>query len=172
MVKVNLSLVEADKSLNIDSIAERLQKICGLKIVINENIFLMNSYYDANRGQYNAAGIVDNYPVSEKEEKNIILTNVDIFIPIFTYLFGLAQFEKNNAVVSSYRLDNKFYGLPENLEMLENRTVKEIIHELGHTFGLIHCQDYHCVMYSSVTVDDLDSKSENFCESCGKNISH
>ena len=31
------------------------------------------------------------------------------------------------------------YGLKKNEALLLSRAIKEVIHELGHNFGLIHC---------------------------------
>ncbi|MCK5482717.1 MAG: hypothetical protein KAJ13_03410 [Gemmatimonadetes bacterium] len=51
-------------------------------------------------------------------------------------------------------------------ERLEERTIKEVVHEVGHTFGLIHCHDYNCVMHAATYVEDVDLKSTRFCPSC------
>jgi archaemetzincin len=42
------------------------------------------------------------------------------------------------AVVSSHRLANEFYGLPKDARRFHERTAKEVVHELGHLFGLVH----------------------------------
>lgn len=74
------------------------------------------------------------------------------------------------ALVSIHRLKNEFYGLPINQELLKNRLLKEAIHELGHTFGLIHCFTLKCVMNPSTYVEDIDQKSSYFCRSCEQKI--
>ena len=61
---------------------------------------------------------------------------------------------------------NQNLGLPGDEERLEERTIKEVVHEAGHTFGLIHCHDYDCVMHASTYVEDVDLKSTRFCSSC------
>ena len=70
------------------------------------------------------------------------------------------------ALVSTYRLYNEFYGIPKNGHLLYQRTLKEILHELGHTFGLVHCKNYQCVMNSSTYVEDIDLKMAQFCTKC------
>ncbi|MCX7698251.1 MAG: hypothetical protein N2114_02145 [Candidatus Goldbacteria bacterium] len=50
----------------------------------------------------------------------------------------------------------------------EERTIKTVIHELGHTFGLHHCENYKCVMFFSNQISDTDNKSDDFCERCKK----
>lgn len=78
-------------------------------------------------------------------------------------MFGEAQLEGTAAIVSSHRLDETLYGLPKNQELLEERLLKEAIHDLGHTFGLVHCHDYSCVMHSSASVEEIDIKGASFC---------
>ncbi|MFN8009739.1 MAG: Zn-dependent protease, partial [Terriglobia bacterium] len=54
----------------------------------------------------------------------------------------------------------------EDMEKLYDRCEKEAVHELGHTFGLVHCSDYSCVMSHSNSVDQIDLKSNRFCPTC------
>jgi archaemetzincin len=53
---------------------------------------------------------------------------------------------------------------------LQERLVKEAVHELGHTFGLRHCDDWRCVMTSSHSVERLDVKTPEFCEACASQV--
>ena len=50
--------------------------------------------------------------------------------------------------------------------LLRRRLLKEAIHELGHTFGLRHCDDWNCAMASSHSVESLDVKGDELCPSC------
>jgi len=56
--------------------------------------------------------------------------------------------------------------LPKNDDLLLERFIKVIIHELGHTFGLKHCHAPRCIMISSTYVEDLDQKDQSFCPEC------
>jgi archaemetzincin len=60
----------------------------------------------------------------------------------------------------------EYYGLPADRVVLENRIEKEAIHEVGHTFGLLHCIDPTCVMHSSTYAEDIDLKSSSPCQRC------
>ena len=40
------------------------------------------------------------------------------------------------------------------------------VHELGHTFGLVHCDDGRCVMRRSTNLAGVDTKSAAFCPDC------
>ena len=130
----------------------------------------LKEFYSRDRNQYNStlllATVLKNIP--EDADKIIGITDVDIFIPILTFLFGEAQLNGRAALVSTFRLHNEFYGLPRDDDLLYVRTIKEISHELGHTLGLVHCPNFECVMNSSTYVENIDLKKERFCRNCQK----
>ena len=43
---------------------------------------------------------------------------------------------------------------------------QEAVHEVGHTFGLVHCLDRRCPMSLSIDLPDLDGKTETPCAAC------
>jgi archaemetzincin len=83
-----------------------------------------------------------------------------------TYVFGEAQVGGTAAVVSLARLRQEHYGLTPDRTLLLERLRKESLHELGHTFGLVHCHSRDCVMYLSNTVVDVDTRGRDFCRGC------
>jgi len=128
------------------------------------------STYDPKRNQYNSSMLLAELITRKPENTYRILgvTDLDLFIPILTFVFGEAQLNGAAAVVSIHRLQNQFYGLTRNDKLLEARLEKEAIHELGHTFGLIHCRSDLCVMNVSTYVEYIDLKTPHFCQSCQK----
>ena len=48
--------------------------------------------------------------------------------------------------------------------------MKEVLHELGHCYGLIHCIDWDCVMHSSQGIEEVDIKGEFYCRNCARHI--
>jgi archaemetzincin len=141
---------------------------------IRKHPFDLPSVYDPVRNQYNSSGLLLQLinDVPPETLKVLAVTELDLFIPIFTFLFGEAQLNGIGAIVSVHRLHNQFYGIPENKELLKNRLLKESIHELGHTLGLIHCFNLRCVMNTSTYVEDIDQKSANFCRACEREVFH
>jgi archaemetzincin len=64
-------------------------------------------------------------------------------------------------------LHQEFYGLPAQESLLRERTVKEVLHELGHTFGLVHCSEQTCAMSLATHIELVDAKQEQYCTRCG-----
>jgi archaemetzincin len=94
------------------------------------------------------------------------VTEHDLFVPVLSFVFGQAQLHGRAAVVSLARLRPEFHGLPPDDPLLERRAAKEAVHEVGHTFGLVHCLDRACPMSLSIDLPDLDRKTAEPCPSC------
>ena len=75
--------------------------------------------FDPNRNQYNSSLLLKQLITnpSREAEKILGVVDVDLFIPILTFVFGEAQLKGIGAVVSIHRLHNRFYGLPEDREL-------------------------------------------------------
>ena len=56
------------------------------------------------------------------------------------------------------------------LEADAMRLAKEALHELGHTLGLRHCDDWRCAMASSHAVERLDLKEAQYCRQCAQRL--
>src|ERR687898_582901 len=64
------------------------------------------------------------------------------------------------------RLKPEFYDLAPNDLVFYDRVTKEAVHELGHSFGLFHCNNKRCVMHFSNSLYDTDFKNRIFCKNC------
>jgi archaemetzincin len=105
--------------------------------------------YDEARsksGRYSAPILLDllDKKVRTKDSKILALTSYDIFHEDHGVkewgIFGLGNCPGNSCVVSDFRL--KWFP-----EKTPEFTIKIILHELGHTFGLPHCDhDDRCLM--------------------------
>lgn len=132
----------------------------------------LSEFYDNNRRQYNGNLLlkqVDSMAFPESF-KTLGLFNIDLFISILTFIFGQAFLGGRTGIASLYRLNNEVYGMNGDDKVLLDRFKKEVIHELGHTFGLIHCHNSTCVMKSSTYVEDIDQKKQHFCINCREKL--
>jgi len=128
---------------------------------------------DRMRNQYHSTAILQAMlPLADPGARLLAVTSLDLYVPVLTFVFGEAQLSGSCAVVSLHRLREEFYGLPPRAELMRDRLVKEAVHELGHTFGLRHCDDWRCVMTSSHGVERLDVKGAAFCTPCRRSLTN
>jgi archaemetzincin len=129
--------------------------------------------YDRSRHQVNSTSLLAQILAGHTSSpaKKIAIVDADLFIPILTFVFGEAQLGGTAAIVSTHRLANDFYGLPRDPELMLQRLEKELVHELGHTFGLYHCRYFECVMRSSTYVEEIDMKRVELCSTCTATLS-
>lgn len=122
----------------------------------------------AERQQYHSSEILASMQryIDGNTWRLLGITPLDLYIPILTFVFGEAQLGGTSAVVSYHRLQQEFYGLPPDRDLLANRLLIESVHELGHTLRLTHCHDYQCAMAPSHAVEWIDIKDSGFCEDC------
>jgi archaemetzincin len=130
------------------------------------------SAYDARRRQYHSVEIMKAVARSAPAGPGQVLgvTEVDLAIPTLTFVFGQAQVDGPVAVLSLARLRQEFYGLAADEAVLRGRVVKEVLHELGHTFGLTHCSDSKCAMSLATHIGLVDSREERYCSRCGMHL--
>ncbi|MCU0725921.1 MAG: archaemetzincin family Zn-dependent metalloprotease [Planctomycetes bacterium] len=124
---------------------------------------------DPERGQLHSTRLLEALAAAcppGDGERILGVADADLFIPILTFVFGEAQLSGPAAVLSLTRLRPEFYGLPRDDSVLLARTVKEALHELGHTYGLLHCRRPDCVMRASTNAGEVDLKPALFCRSC------
>jgi archaemetzincin len=162
--------------INLDVVQSLVSPVADafhIPVRINyEGTFKADCAYNISRAQYNSSQLIgellNRFPFHEG--KTIGITSVDLFIPILTFVFGEAQLSGTVAVMSTSRLEESFYGMIDNHSLFIERAIKETVHELGHTFGLLHCRNQDCAMHSSTSVEEIDLKSTHLCEQCFSEI--
>lgn len=153
----------------VESVAPRIAGAWGLEVATAGLQVDLARCYAADRRQYAAPLILASILRQRPPASSIVgLTRVDLFIPVLTFVFGQAQLGGPAALVSTCRLRPEFYGLPLDEKVLVTRTVKEVVHEVGHTLGLIHCDEFECVMHASTCVEEVDLKGERPCPACAR----
>lgn len=149
-------------------IAEALSYELFLPVSIIAGHLEMSLYYDAGRRQYDGNKLIRvvDQEYSADSGRSIGLFDVDLFIPILTFIFGQAFLNGRTGIASNYRLNNERYGLTKDDDLMLERFIKETIHETGHTFGLIHCRVPGCIMNQGNYVEDIDQKGRSLCHVC------
>ncbi|MEW6202240.1 MAG: hypothetical protein AB1546_09710 [bacterium] len=146
----------------------KLPVVFGLPVKVMYNGRLPEGSFHPMRNQYDAIPIIKETlrQMPDDAEKALTITDVDLFIPCLTHIIGEAQLGGKAGVVSAYRLK---HGLAEDemfAKTMRRRVLKEVIHELGHTFGLTHCKDFLCPMSVSADGAGVDRKGISLCRSC------
>jgi archaemetzincin len=139
-------------------------------IKISNPADIPKSAYYAPRNRYRAEKLLPYLDsINDKKYYRIVgLTDKDISTTKDQYydwgIFGLGNLDGYSCVISTFRLkkDGK-------LNLFRERLKKIVIHELGHTFGLEHCEQAQCVMTSyQGSIKILDNQSWHLCSSCRK----
>ena len=151
----------------LDHLAEQLGRLLGLPVDTWFETLPVDDVFDPRRDQFRSDLLLERLTRDFASETRVLgVTESDLFIPVLTFVFGEAQLGGRAAVVSTFRLRNELYGLPADKGLLEDRLVKEAMHELGHTFGLLHCHNTTCVMQTSTYAEMVDLKPATFCAEC------
>ena len=157
---------EPDESV-LEYLALTLPEKFGSACAVRQFGFDVDDSYDAQRRQHHSTQLLAKLRGNGSAQAKVLgVTNLDLFIPIFTFVFGEAQVGGSAALMSMHRLRQEFYGLPEDKSLLFVRAEKEAVHELGHAHGLPHCRSLDCVMRFSNSVEQVDLKPCNFCQLC------
>ena len=150
----------------LDALRSAIHAVFGVSVRIDHRPDRPTDAFDPRRGQHSSTQIlkwlVGRSPGSSRM---LAVTDVDLFIPVLTFVFGEAQLGGDAAVVSTARLATGLDGAPSRA-LFDSRVVKECVHELGHTYGLIHCDSGVCVMSRSVNLIDVDAKHPALCADC------
>jgi archaemetzincin len=157
---------------DLQSVARTTGEIFGVPVQVLRADLDLQQAYDPSRHQTNSTALLVQVlgAVADSPTKRIAVVDVDLFIPVLTFVFGEAQLAGTAAIVSTHRLDNRFYGLPYDATLMLRRLEKEIVHEMGHNFGLYHCRQFECVMRSSTYVEEIDMKRVLPCPNCAASI--
>jgi len=139
--------------------------------IFQDELPLSEAEYNSKRRQYKSKLIFQkliNHLKYKKYFRTLGVMDKDVYSQDLNFVFGAAFMHTSIhklAFISVTRLAESFYSRPENTELFKLRVLKEAIHELGHTFGLNHCNNL-CVMRFSNNLLDTDRKPANYCEKC------
>lgn len=158
---------------DVDYIVKNLPSHFPFEIKIYPHLWSLQppfNAYSIERMQYNAE-IINKFLYNKYKEflmkkSNFVLgvSALDGYYYNLNFVFGLANREMKVASIYAKRLKNN------DQSKYRNRLLKESIHEVGHLFGLNHCNTNKCVMNFSNNVEDVDNKYPDFCDKCKSNL--
>jgi len=137
--------------------------------ILDSEMPIPKDAYNSRRSQFHSSSIlakIHRYVEKVMADRVLGITDVDLYVPHLNFVFGEAECPGRVALISLFRLKPEFYGQPPDDRVFVERSVKEAVHEIGHTLGLGHCRDPFCVMFFSNSVLDTDRKKSSFCETC------
>jgi len=125
---------------------------------------------DRERLQYNVVDILKNLESIHFKgiSKVVGVLSVDLFVPLFTHVFGEARKGGKVALVSLFRLKEVGNQHTHLSSQVLERAAKVALHELCHLYDLSHCDDGKCLMHFSGSLKDLDTMPLYFCRYCAK----
>eukprot|EP01084_Bolivina_argentea_P054436 99825_1 len=89
------------------------------------------------------------------------LTMIDLYPKeSWNFVYGQAKLSYGTAV-SSF---NRYYVNYDKLFI--SRSIKVLLHEIGHLFGLKHCVYFDCLMNGSNHIEEADSRPIHLCPIC------
>jgi len=165
--KIIISPINNIDVCNYQLLDQEIHRTFGFQTEIKSLLQNVNFAYDLTRDQYHSTAILEKLASisPSKAIKVVAITNVDLFIPILTHVYGEAQLAGKACIVSTFRLQEGL-SIATIEKKFENRVVKEVLHELGHTFDLRHCRDKSCIMHYCRSIRDVDRKSDQLCRYC------
>ena len=80
-------------------------------------------------------------------------------MPVLSFVYGQAQLGGRWRSCPWRACAPSSTACPRTPAALARRAATEAVHEVGHTFGLVHCLDRRCPMSLSIDLADLDGKT-------------
>ena len=169
-MKIRLKPVGDVADGTVDKLKDRVGSIFQCPVETEAGFGELAQAYDPERKQYDSSKLLASLGKAKREERIVGIADVDLYVPGLNFIFGEADVGSGTAIVSLYRLRQEYYGLDPDEALFLERAIKEVVHELGHTFGLEHCPNNKCVMHFSNSLADTDVKEARFCDKCRPKI--
>lgn len=160
----------ADKHL-LQVLKQNIAAYYHSNVLLLSNIDLPKEAYYAPRNRYKATKLIWFLKRQKPAEANYIIgvTTKDIStnkgnIPDWG-IMGLGFCPGKSCVISTFRIKTS------NQTLQEERLVKIALHEIGHNFGLGHCNTKQCFMHAAEgSIKQVDAENVDMCANCKQKI--
>ena len=190
--KINILVLNDISRSILGYLQKNLTSIFSRPTAVSKHVIVPTSFYKMEKGQYDGRKLLnfltENLTLKEVKDINLAIFDRDLFTGNLDYVFGLATPFPRISVISTIRLHphfekdyfqkglkkrkiGKFPLLVRRLTSNEKnlyyeRILKESVHSIGHTMGLMHCSNARCIMAPSSLLEHIDKKELEFCLSC------
>lgn len=136
------------KKSELNTVKSTVENFYKVKCKINPVLEIRDHFYIRGTNDIDAVKVINQ--IKSKKHTIIITNNNIVKSEMFkTYaVYGSAEKNGNVAIVSTYLMKHNFNG-----SNYINQLKKTSLHEIGHTLGMMHCNENHCIMCPSKNMD-------------------
>jgi archaemetzincin len=158
-MQIAITTIGAVSDAAIAAMTPSVRSAFNADVAATAGVEMPQSAFSRSRAQYSSTVLLDLLARRKQPgwDRLLGIVDVDLYVPELNFVFGEADAGQGVAVFSLARLHT-----PDR-DRFVHRAATEAIHELGHTFGLTHCDNPQCVMWFSSTLAETDRKGTEFC---------
>ena len=137
-------------------------------VVTGDAVPLPRTAFYPARSRYRAEKLLDHLESLTREDAQVVmgLTDVDISTTKDQYedwgILGLATLGGRQCVISRFRAKRG----ADDAHHTRIRLAKVVVHEVGHTLGLEHCENEGCLMEDGKGTVKTTDREFDFCDAC------
>lgn len=161
MQTIGVALIDAVEPGVVAQLRPAVELAFARAVIEGPRVTLPRGLRAERSDRWRAALVLDALAAAKPREYERLLgvTALDLYRPERPFVFGDADAARAVAVVSVAR----FAGAPD-ADAFARLVASEAVHQLGHTYGLEHCREQHCVMRSSTSPEETVKRGLMFCD--------